>query len=400
MLGELLDNPDFRGKFETPQRQADAEGVALADALRRSWEEPIDFPPLHQAVYPGDQVVLVLQHQLPQPRAVIEVVVDQLLQWGLELEDLSVVVSPATARSLGIQLREPAGAAESTANQIETLTTARGELELEVHNAFNSHGLSYVAANEGGLPVYLNRRLVDADLVLPISAPQPGQQADCLYPEFADDAGRLRLADAETDPRAAQEEVLLANDMLGAFFTVQLVYGPGQRLQDVISGARQEAGAQAQQEVTPLWRVEYHGEAGVALASIESEPGEQSWSDVADAVGLADVLVPGEGPLVIWSQLEQEPGAGVRRACQAPFESVIELDDLPERLQLLADVLGRRPVYLHSRLDANLVEELGLGYIDTAEEVLRVARPFEQGLLIRDAHRCRPPSSRENSRSQ
>ena len=76
-----------------------------------------------------------------------------------------------------------------------------------------------------------------------------------------------------------------------------------------------------------------------------------------------------------------------------------ELDDLPERLQALADVLGRRPVYLHSGLESGIVEELGLGYIATPDEVLRVARPFEQGLLIRDAHRCRPPIPLGDSRA-
>ena len=61
---------------------------------------------------------------------------------------------------------------------------------------------------------------------------------------------------------------------------------------------------------------------------------------------------------------------------------------LAEEHTTLAEILSERPVYLRSRLNRNAVEELGLGFVETSDEVLRIAEPHSDCLLIRDAHKC------------
>ena len=395
MLGELLATAEFRERFSTPQQVAESTGVELEAALRSSWENPVEFPPLQQSVFPGDQVVLVLQHQLPHPLQVITTVVDQFKEWGLAVEDLSVVVSPSTARTLGLSDDVSPSSDEQDPNEKEPtvaqLMIGQDVLDVEIHDPDNSRGLSYVAANEAGQPVYLNRRLVDADWVVPISAPLPGRREDCLYPEFADAAGSQRIGDADAEPQVSNAEIRLANEMLGAFFSVLLIYGPGQALLGAVAGARDVVESQARKAVDPLWQVDYQGAASMALATIETEAVEQTWTDVVDAVRLADRLVPGDGPLVVWTELAQRPGDVIRRACQVQFDSGQDLHGVPEHVLELAEVLRRRPVYLHSRLDEELVEDLGLGFLASTQELMRVSKAHDECLLIRDAHRCQPP---------
>ena len=57
-------------------------------------------------------------------------------------------------------------------------------------------------------------------------------------------------------------------------------------------------------------------------------------------------------------------------------------------MQHVAAIVNERPVFLKSNLKRNPVEELGLGFIETIDEINRIAQPHNQGLLIRDAHLC------------
>ena len=54
----------------------------------------------------------------------------------------------------------------------------------------------------------------------------------------------------------------------------------------------------------------------------------------------------------------------------------------------VAAIVNERPVFLKCGLKQNDVEELGLGFIQDAKEIVRVSDSKKSGLLIRDAHKC------------
>ena len=149
MLGELLATAEFRERFSTPQQVAESTGVELEAALRSSWDNPVEFPPLRQSVFPGDQVAVVLQNQLPHPLEVITTVVDQFKEWGLDVEDLSVVVSPSTARTLGLSNDGSPAANDQDPNEKEPtvaqLAIGQDVLDVEVHDQVCGHGVGLAA---------------------------------------------------------------------------------------------------------------------------------------------------------------------------------------------------------------------------------------------------------------
>src|SRR4051812_45603845 len=68
-----LEVPDDRlvARWEGPAGSPSADVERLvAEAL----EHPHDYPPLRQAVVPGDRVVIAFDAEVPQPRAVLEAV--------------------------------------------------------------------------------------------------------------------------------------------------------------------------------------------------------------------------------------------------------------------------------------------------------------------------------------
>jgi hypothetical protein len=264
------------------------------------------------------------------------------------------------------------------------------QINCQVHDADNDAGLAYLNANDAGDPVYVNRLLVDADVVIPIGFVEPGddsRQTDCIYPSFSGASAQERFSKADVTSLACRAEIALANDMLGSFFVIQLVSGPGGSVVGLFCGERMRTTKAARLAANELWTFDFGGEAELVLATIETDAKRQTWDDVAEAVLTASQLIKGEGPIVVLTELSVKPDKKMRRALQSQF------DDGPEKkssvkLRSLAGVVAERSVFLKSQLPPAEVEDLGLGHLDSAEQIARVAESFDSGVLIRDAHKC------------
>ena len=64
---------------------------------------------------------------------------------------------------------------------------------------------------------------------IPIGLPSPGevnQQQDCIYPDFSTTSTLYRFSQRKGSFISRWTEIDLANEALGAFFTIQIVCGP------------------------------------------------------------------------------------------------------------------------------------------------------------------------------
>lgn len=390
MISKLIANlPD---KFAKPQlERAAVEQIDLAKAFCESLESPLFYPPLNQTVFPGDQVALAIQSNLPHACDVINTFVDEFVRNGFSANDLTIVVTKRMGQQLELDLSrfESVESKQDEPPPVVEIPFGDHQLKFQVHDTENSAGHSYLAANEAGEPVMVNRVMVDADVVIPVGALNPGDtgtQVDCVYPTFSS-SEIIERFDKDNRFLARRQEIELANDTLGSFFVVQLVCGPGNEIQRVICGARKDATELALSETNKTWKFEWEGDAEVTVATIESEPIDQQWDDVATAVVTANRVAAGNGPIVVWADISGRPSSPFKKACSSQFED-INLSKLNRSIQDFAAVLKERPVFLRSGLNREVTEELGLGYIEELEQVVRISEPYECGLLIRDAHRC------------
>ena len=394
ITAELFDHlPD--GKFAKPQLDmAIAPNIDLSSAMTQTLSEPEYYPPLNQSVFPGDSVAIVLQSGLPHPRKVLAALIEQLDSADVAMTDIIAVVSRRTADQLGIdpklyQVPEE-NRAEGKRPPVFPIDFEFNTINFQVHDPETRAAHAYLVANAEGDPIHVNRVLVDADVVLPVGCPKPGdanRQVDCIYPEFSTESARSRFSQEKGSIVARWQEIELANDSLGAFFSVQIVCGPGDAIRRVCSGARKDAISSALAATNELWVLRWPTPADVVVATIESNPRDQNWDDFAEALVAASRVSKTEGPIVIWSELEANPDRNIRKACMSQFEDGIS-SKLPKTLQQVAAIVKDRPVFLRSGLNRNLVEELGLGFVESATEVVRIAEPYTTGLLIRDAHMC------------
>ena len=395
ILHKLFDQlPDE--KFSKPQLgETHKPNIDVGLAMKTSLEQPTLYPPLAESVFAGDSVAIVLQSNLPHAKIVLESLLEQLMQINVEPADIVVVISAKTAQQLGIDATIYEQAKENLAEGMQpgTFVVEFGfhGINFQVHDAENEAAHAYLAANAEGEPIHVNRVLVDADVVIPIGSPTAGdmnQQTDCIYPDFSNETSRARLAKGQSSFVSRWQEIELANDSLGSFFTIQVVFGPGETIQNIFAGSRPEVTKIARDTTNELWAFDWHqGEVDVVVATIESKSGDQGWDDFANALITASHVSTEQGPIVIWSEISARSDRNIHKALMSQFEEGIS-KKLTKTMQHVAAIVNERPVYLRSRLKRDAVEELGLGFIETAEEIVRISDSYQTALLIRDAHKC------------
>ena len=142
-----MDLPDaiLVGSWEGPMGLATEQ---VAELVRSALEHPLEFPPFRQMVVPGDRVAIALDASLGKLGPVLHVLDELLRRSGVDAGDVTVVATPGGRVSLGGEL--PPGVA------------------YEVHDPGDSRRLAYLATTEEGRRIYLNRKLTDADVVVPV----------------------------------------------------------------------------------------------------------------------------------------------------------------------------------------------------------------------------------------
>ena len=385
-------------RFVRPQTTVATTGVDVHRLLAAALNQPLNYPPLNEAVFAGDTIAIALQHDLVRPTEILNGLLDYLLTLNVEPNDITVVLPGVLTEAFGISAEEcQSKALEGDDQPVQPPPVFQLQKEFhlincQVHDPENPAGLSYLCANEAGEPVHVNRVLVDADVVIPVGGPgvdlDPSFQ-NCVYPTFGSSAAIARFSDRGDGNSIADRhaETELANDSLGAFFIIQAIAGPGEYIASFVSGVRQAATTEAIQQSAKLWAIECETNFDAAILTIESRAHDQSWPNFVAAVEFGSQLVDDNAPIVVWSEISSTPDKDIRKACAARFEETIP-DSLSSSMQHLASVLKDHPVYLRSRVARGKIEELGLSVIESIEELQRLTANREHCVIIHDAHGC------------
>ncbi|HHY96023.1 MAG TPA: nickel-dependent lactate racemase [Firmicutes bacterium] len=131
-----------------------------------SLESPVGTPPLREMVQPGQKVCIVVQdHTRPGPtREAVLALVTILTSAGIKDLDVTVVVGCGTHRvALAEDMRGLLG--ESVLERVQCLS----------HNYRDRDSLVKVGVTPFGTPVWVNRRVAEADLVIGVG---------CIVPHF------------------------------------------------------------------------------------------------------------------------------------------------------------------------------------------------------------------------
>lgn len=303
---------------------------------------------------------------------------------------------------------------EATVEMADSIRQAAAPFTVVCHESSDREAQSYLAADRDANPIYLNRHLVDADWVLPIVAARgnsEGLRRDTsgIFPNFCDSATRLRCVkernviatDESFEPlkqpltpsgRTIDEEIpwLLGIQMIlmasvnGAGELAAVRAGTVESLASLSDPFQGRVG-QAARAVAPL-----------VIAACDGDDRQQTWENVVRAATVASMHSPEDGTIVIWSGVNEEPDGRLlqldRIESDFPEDAAVPSEDaFPawDRFEAMADRLGEvmesHRLLLHSRLPRETVERLGLGVIESEQELANLQKGFDDQILIRAA---------------
>lgn len=375
-------------EFGTPRgRPLDDLAAAVAVAL----DEPLDYPPLARSTTPGDRVVVALGPSVPQAARITAAVIRSLVDAGVDPDGISVLRSPA---DVAAGAEDPCGLLPES---------VRERIGLLVHDPTDRDRLAYLAAGEDGQPIMIARAIHDADVVLPIGCLQCETAAGyygihtAIFPTFSDQRTLQRFRSPGTlDARGKSKRLLLREAeqvawLLGINFTIQLVPAGGNSVLHVLAGQSEAARRRGSELYRAAWNYPAPQPASLVVAAVSGGSDQQTWENLGRALDAASSLVEDGGSIAVCCDLAAAPGPAMQRMMGARSRDAVlrrirkerPADALPAAQ--LARALDRGKVYLLSRLDSSVVEDLDMIYVAAPDELARLVRHHTSCILLANA---------------
>jgi lactate racemase len=377
-----------------PSEFGQPRGQSLGDldaATTAALDDPIDYPSLARCTTPGDKIVLALDRGVPQATQVTTAVIRALIESGVDPDGITVLQSQADL---------DAGADDPCRMLAAPL---REQITLLIHDPADRRQLAYLASSESGEAILINRVLHEADVVLPVGCLRGDEAAGYfgihspVFPAFSDvkTIQRFRgfgsLNGHGTRRRELMAEVDHVAWLLGVNFTIQLIPAAGDHVLHVLAGQSESVRRRGRELYRAAWNWPASLRASLVVAAIEGDAGQQTWENVGRSLQAAGNFVDEDGAIAICCDLAAEPGPALQRMAHAPSrESALRhvnkerpVDALPAAQ--LAHALEQYKVYLLSRLDPSVVEDLDVIPIAGPDELQRLARQHRSCVLLSNA---------------
>jgi nickel-dependent lactate racemase len=372
------------GEVGTPRGEPLDDARAAASA---ALHEPLDYPPLAQSTTPGDHVVVALDSSVPQAAEITAAVVQAVADAGVASDGITVL---QTEGNFGDPCRMvPA--------------SLRQRIKLLTHASTDRRQLAYLAASESGEAILVNRALHEADVVLPIGCLRADDTAgyfgihSVVFPSFADakTSERFRIAGLRNGHGRRTRELAAEVDhvawVLGVNFTLQVVPAAGGGVLQVLAGESESVRRRGRELYRAAWNWPVTERASLVVAAIEGDAEQQTWENVGRALQAAGRFVDDDGAIALCCELATDPGPALQRMAysesrEAALRQVHKerpADALPA--VQLAETLEQHSVYLLSRLDPAVIEDLGVIPVAGHDELGRLARQHRSCILLSNA---------------
>jgi len=369
-------------------------GTESASRLNAEWRQrlltavaaPVGGLPLRQTVYPGDRVAVVFGRGVSGVEPIALALLDLLREQGVRQEDIVIVGDPTAKASAAAVL-------------------AGSPIQWVEHLASDSGSVALVGVSRDDHPIYVNRHLAEADVVIPVVRLCPDVAetlAGSIYPWLSTVETQDRLSGFD---RQQQDESIEAEKLVCPFMMIGVIPAPGDEVGEMLAGLRESIQALASQRIHQLWTTQPANFAAV-IATVDGGSSQGSWARLQRGLMNAARLADARGPIVLIAEaakLEAAVREVVEDGSQSPpgelvdwsaggeaGRSQVPLDLGSDRRQLMAcleDLTRDRPVYLISRLDVDATEALGFGFLSEPHELSRLLDRGDRVALLRDADR-------------
>lgn len=360
----------------------------LDSSIEQALSNPIDFPSLDQALVPGDSLVFAVDPVLPE----IDHVVPKVLGWfarrGTSPGSMSVVLAgnhSAVATSLSQSI----------------LGTLGENVSVEIHDPDDTEHIAYLAANDDADPIYMNRTLVDADVVVPITCCRSPSALDyfgayAIYPLLSDRATRAAFYQLERLKDASSHHKLTcwanqAARWAGFMVEVQVVPVGGNRIGSILAGLTEPLEIVSRERMKQAWDT-HASPADLTIALLDGGQSQQNWLGIARALHVADLCTNDGGAMVVCTQVNAAIGKSLGRlqnsqSSKGDLSRKLSSDTSDDAIlaSLVHQATQHKHIYLVSDMKSESVESLGLGVIREPSELAHLIDQFSSTIILGSA---------------
>ncbi len=244
--------------------------------------------------------------EVPRAAMLVAAVVEYLLAYDVNADQICILQTTAQEQS-GSSLTG------------ECRASIRDQLTIVTHHPNKREELGYLAADEAGEQILFHRRLIEADLVIPILAADLADAATSgtgngLYPIFADDKAQQRFrhppalaAKSRKTGTRTQEAVHHPTEspewLLGVLFGIQVVAGGQDEILELLAGSTADIRRIAAQKQQAAWQINIPAPVDTLIATVAG-PQPLSWEEVAQVTAR---MLPLIKPKRIFVALRRDP---------------------------------------------------------------------------------------------
>jgi nickel-dependent lactate racemase len=356
----------------------------LHSEVERALGNPTDFASIDQMIVAGDIVALAIDPNIPSLNKVVCSITQWFIEHGVPIENLRIV--------FGGNEHQMAGFAQGLADG------GLAGVSIERHDPDDVNCVSYVAADEEAQPIYINRVLVDADVVIPISCARSRDAIDYLgsfsvFPLFSNrDIRGQFYSYARLSDYSEHQKLIDRSDQaawwLGLLCGVQIVPAGNDQVGAILCGLLSAVDETVQERLT---KSEVDEElTDLVIACLDSPA--QDWFQVAHALHHAARFSSQGGTIVLCTELAEAIGPALRRLkdAQSTREQIskrIAKDPTDDSLAAGAifEATRDRHLYFISKHRSDTVESLGMGVLANEEQLIHLARQYARYLVIPSA---------------
>lgn len=362
-----------------------------AEATRQALANPIQYPTLDKALIQEDRVVLALERNVPQAPAIVNEIWKFLSRCEIDPANVSII--------------QPADLIARSEPDPRSLLPdeIKQKISWKIHDPTDAQSIALLTNASTGERISLARDVIDAGLVIPVGLtrydPILGYRggASVFYPGLSTvDAMRLSvgLGHSELSPREIRPRRMFVDEvawLMGVQFAVHAISSDGAGVCEILAGGTEATHHKSKERLDHHWLVSLSERVSTVVVAVTHDAEGHGWYQLGRAIEVARQLVESHGKIIVLSELSEEPGAGVSVLKDGEFpeehlqalRSAAPLDLIPATQ--LIHALGWSRVYLRSRLNASLVEDLQMAPLSSDREVERLVADEESVAFIGSA---------------
>ncbi len=366
-----------------------------ADLVREALENPIGTPALSRVVKPGEQVVIVTSDitRYSASEVYLPIIVEQLNACGVPDDNISIVIA------LGIHRQQ------SAEEHRKILGPLYGRIAVYDHDCDDPAQLVDLGMTDGGIPVQINRRVMEADRVIVTGAigfhyfagfgggrkglvPGVASRQTCMASHFAvfnppDIGGKHPAAvTGVLDGNPVHRNLLQAAQRVNPDFLLNTVLGPDKGIVAVFCGDLEQAHVAGCELVRSLYSVPIETAADLAVISCGGEPKDINFIQAQKALDYGSRAVKEGGTIIFLAACRDGFGYPTffdwfRYQDLDEFEAALR-SDYQINGQTAHAVLARARRYrilLISEISGEQTTAMGMEKVDDLQTALDLVRP-------------------------